>query len=73
VGVRDLALALVLDVGQLELLAEDAGELLERDVDLEEVVPLAAAEPPTGSPGLPSPCPTPPRCLSPKRKRGMSI
>ena len=83
--VDDLALALVLDVGQLELLAEDRGELVERDVDLEHVLagalarpclppsPSSPSSPPTGSPGSPSPCPAPPCCLSPKRKRGMSI
>ena len=38
VGVRDSTLALVLDVGKLELLAEDGGELVERDVDLEDVI-----------------------------------
>src|SRR5690606_3726796 len=32
-GVDDLALALVLDVGELELLAQDGRELVERDVD----------------------------------------
>src|SRR5579883_177997 len=36
--VDDLALALVLDVRQLELLAEDGRELVERHVDLEDVL-----------------------------------
>ena len=83
--VDDLALALVLDVGELELLAEDGRELVERDVDLERRArpapcpalrpspALRPRSPPTGSPGSPSPCPAPPRCLSPKRKCGMSI
>ena len=85
-GVDDLALALVLDVGQLELLAEDGRELVERDVDLERRArrrpdpacsarrpPRRPRSPPIGSPGSPSPCPAPPRCLSPNEKRGMSI
>ena len=41
--VDDLALALVLDVRELELLAEDVRELLERDVDLEAVLAGALA------------------------------
>ena len=39
----DLLLALALDVGQLELLAEDGRQLVERDVDLEGVLALALA------------------------------
>ncbi len=41
--VDQLALALVLDVGQLELLAEDRGELVERHVDFDDVLPRALA------------------------------
>src|SRR5262249_44745035 len=39
--VDDLALALVLDVRELQLLAEDGRELVERDVDLEGVFACA--------------------------------
>ncbi len=42
-GVDDLALALVLDVRELELLAEDRGQLVEGDVDLEDVLAGAFA------------------------------
>src|SRR5262249_39450534 len=43
VRARDLALALVCDVGQLELFAEDGCELVEGDVDLEDVIARFAA------------------------------
>ena len=66
----DPVLALRLDAGEGELLAEDVGELLERDVHLEDVLPLALAglsrcpgcpsPGESGSPGSPSPWPTPP-------------
>src|SRR5690606_16536229 len=42
-GADDLALALVLDVGELQLLAQDVGELVEGDVDLQDVLALALA------------------------------
>jgi hypothetical protein len=37
----DAVLALRLNARELQLLAEDIGELLERDIDLEEMLPLA--------------------------------
>ncbi len=84
-GGDDAALALVLDRGQLQLFAQDVGQLVERDVDLEHVLAGVLAGLPAPSAALrfvaadarrptsPSPWPTPPFCLSPKVKRGMSM
>ena len=69
---------------ELQLLAEDLRQLVERDVDLEGVLARALAGlacPSPGCtvpgderlPGSPSPWPTPPCCLSPYLKCGMSI
>ena len=61
--------------GSSQLLAHDLGELLQRDLDLEQVIAgaiaglararLLLAAWPSESPTSPSPCPTPPCCLSP--------
>jgi hypothetical protein len=64
---RDLVVALGLDARELELLGEDVGQLIHRDIHLEDVLALLLAtlallaDP---SPSPPSPMPTPP-ALSP--------
>ena len=70
----DVRAALGLDPGQGELLAEDLGELVHGQLDLEDVMAgcLAGPEPdspsperPIGVPTSPGPWPTPPRFLVP--------
>ena len=71
----DVGPALGLDPGQGEPLAEDLGELVQGQLDLEDVMPGRIAglagpaspspERPIGVPTSPGPCPTPPRFLGP--------